>query len=196
MTRRARLVAGFVLAVLAAVAYPLDPTGVGGLVFTSVAAMFIVVIIVAPLRRGVRPLRIWLVQTLGSVFLLLSLFATALNPSLGPLRYSDITYFSGYACLIVWLALLSRRVGGRADPTTFLDTAAVCSGAALAIWTVAVTPMRGHAAAGHSRVGGLPDGRRPAAGVGRASGLPAGQSGARDDLDHRLPRAAAARRPP
>ena len=101
--------------------------------FTSVAAMFIDVIIVAPLRRGVRPLRIWLVQTLGSVFLLLSLFATALNPSLGPLRYSDITYFSGYACLIVWLALLSRRVGGRADPTTFLDTAAVCSGAALAM---------------------------------------------------------------
>lgn len=143
MRRRARLAAGFVLAVLAAVVYPLDPRGAGGLVFTSAAALFIVVIILGPLRRGVRPLRIWLVQTLGSVFLLLSLFATALNPSLGPLRYSDITYFSGYACLVVWLALLSRRVGGRADPTAFLDTAAVCSGAALAIWTVAVARCSG-----------------------------------------------------
>lgn len=49
-------------ATCAALGFAVDPDGVGAVVFAMVSAVFIVVITVTPLLRGVRPRRIWMFQ--------------------------------------------------------------------------------------------------------------------------------------
>lgn len=139
-----------VVATCCAIAYVVDPQGVGLVAFGTANLLLIVAITVGPLLRGVRPRRIWAVETFAGVCLLPSLLGQFVTLDIGPIGFTDLTYFSGYLMLVAWLALLSRYVGPRGEHSTVLDTASATVGAALGLWAVALAPLVGAA--------GLPSG--------------------------------------
>ncbi|GAB97144.1 hypothetical protein KILIM_057_00350 [Kineosphaera limosa NBRC 100340] len=147
-TAATRLLAVLALlgACTSAVAFMLDPKGTGATVYALVAAVFVVTIVAAPLARRVRPLRIWLVQTLAGLALLFSLFSQAVPLRIGPLRYSDITYFLGYVFLLIWLVLLNQRIASGGHGRRLLDGAAATIGVTLALWSAVLAPMADGAA--------------------------------------------------
>lgn len=119
-----------------------DPDGLGVVVDTAVSAALMLVIAVAPVVRGARPRRVWRVEQAAVLFLLPTLFGDHVPLALGPVSFSDLVSFLGYLCLIAWLVLAARCVGGRPTSTTALDTAAQTTGTVLATWTV-LSPLFG-----------------------------------------------------
>lgn len=134
---------GFGVVLASAVGYAVDPDGVGGLVYLSTSVLLILAITIGPLLRGVQPRRIWFIETAAGVTLWLSLFGQLVDLNLGPVKYVDITYFSGYVLLLLWLTLLSRHVVGEGDRTSILDSASAGVGVGLALWATVLAPLIG-----------------------------------------------------
>ncbi|GMA39137.1 putative bifunctional diguanylate cyclase/phosphodiesterase [Mobilicoccus caccae] len=132
---------GFVWAAGIAVAFARDPSGVGGMIFFVSAAVLILIISFGPILLGARPRRIWALETLAGITLLLSLLGQSLMWRIGPLTYVDLTYFAAYILLLLWLLLLSRHVGGGGDRTSVLDSAGAAVGLSLALWSTALAPI-------------------------------------------------------
>lgn len=131
------------MALVCAVASIADPRGVGGVLYGLAALALIPAITFGPLGRGARPLRVWLVQTAGGLCLLVSPAAELLETRFGPMRAVDITYFSGFLFLILWLALLNRRVGHPRDQHIVVDAVAFTVGGALSLWATVLAPLVG-----------------------------------------------------
>ncbi len=134
------------IAVVAAVTicvilYTLVPYGLGGWLFTICATACIVSMAVGPLARHVE-WRIWGNAASGGIAFLLGLVCRLLPlpTAIGPLSWADIFCFLGYAFLAAWLAGLLRRVGEPRSGTTILDTSLITIGAALALWTITISP--------------------------------------------------------
>lgn len=127
--------------IAAAVGFAVDPDGLGGLLWMLLAAALIIPTTIMPLARGARPLRVWIFQAAATTCLLLSLLSELVTFTVGPLRYSDITYFSAYLCTVVWLLLLHREVGRRRDRMTVLDAGAGLVGVTLALWASVLAPL-------------------------------------------------------
>lgn len=143
--RRVFAIVTFVGCVVGAITYAQDPAGPGALISAGVSAVLIVATIVGAPLLGARPRKLWRFQRWGALCLLVSLFGTQVSWRVGPVRFTDATYFTGYLCLIIWLALLARHIGGINRTTTVLDTLAATVGASLVLWVTVLAPLVGGA---------------------------------------------------
>lgn len=121
----------------------LDPTGTGPVGSAVVGGLLVVVMMVAPYLRGVRPFSVWWPETVGAACLLLGLLYLVMPLRWGPVRFIDVSYWTGFGFFILWMFGLSRHVGPRTGKTPWLDTLAVANGLLLALWVLLLVPNIG-----------------------------------------------------
>ncbi|HYO19612.1 MAG TPA: bifunctional diguanylate cyclase/phosphodiesterase [Dermatophilaceae bacterium] len=127
-----------------AVAYAVDPHGVGRVAFVACAGASLLGIAVGPVLRGARPVRLFLLSAVGvSLFLASFLIRVARPATVGPFKLADLVCFLGDILLISWLAGFLRLSAARGDQRLWLDIALVALGAGLALWAVTVSPSVG-----------------------------------------------------
>lgn len=83
------------ISVIAYAAFIRDPEGLGGLLYLGVAAVHLSILTMAPLVRGLRPLRVWAFEVFGGLLLLGSLLVVPTGAMVGGLRLTDILTTSG-----------------------------------------------------------------------------------------------------
>lgn len=132
---------GLALVATASVVYAVDPTGWGGTARGVMTLVIVAVVAAGPLLRGARPLRIWLFECLGGVFLCGAMLASAYEMS--PISVYGVLLVLAYSSFAIWLLLLCRPRRHRLYEGAVLDTAATAAGACLVMWGLALAPILG-----------------------------------------------------
>lgn len=139
LAARARVVLplSFAAVVVVAAVYLHDPHGVGALLAYAGIVVCALSIAVGPLLRGARPRRIWILVTVGMLFLIAALVSKPLNVTIASVPIDQVFYLTGYLSLAGWLWRLSACIGTGGATQVLLDAAAATVGAFLATWTLA-----------------------------------------------------------
>lgn len=143
--RAGRIIFWVSLALITAsvVAYVRTPHGAADVVYDALWLLLIVAITIGPIARGARPRRIWFIETMAGVCLLLSALGQFFDQRIGPVLLRDVTYILGFILLVAWVVKLFHHVVGPDAPSSLLDSAAAGVGVSLALWSVALAPHLG-----------------------------------------------------
>ncbi|WP_052465940.1 putative bifunctional diguanylate cyclase/phosphodiesterase [Mobilicoccus massiliensis] len=136
--------------------YLADPHGDGATALSIAFGVFCFAIMIGPIVRKARPVRVWMPVILGGFFFLLSLASeTVETPGSDALKFSDVFYFAGYACFTLWLLGLAEYLGGSRDRTAMLDASASTTATALVLWTLALAPQVGDSGVSYVVIWGM-----------------------------------------
>lgn len=144
-TRAGRLTFWVVFALVTAcvAAFVHDPAGPALAAFLVCWLGLLVAITIGPILRRAQPRRIWAIETLAGIALMLTVYAKLTGDRLGPFALLDITYFACYFLFALWLTAILRHVIGPRAGTSVIDSAAAGVGIGLALWSLALAPMVG-----------------------------------------------------